>query len=62
MVYQYALIRALEPHDYTPALCRFSTLGILQNAANDRLASILGAFHFLAFACLMVAQLFRLLA
>jgi len=28
----------------------------------ERLASTLGAFHFLAFACLMIAQLFRLLA
>jgi len=27
-----------------------------------RLATTLGAFHFLAFACLMIAQLFRLLA
>lgn len=28
----------------------------------ERLAATLGAFHFLAFACLMIAQLFRLLA
>ena len=28
----------------------------------ERLASTLGAFHFLAFACLMIANLFRLLA
>ena len=28
----------------------------------ERLATILGAFHFLAFACLMIAQLFRLIA
>jgi transposase len=28
----------------------------------ERLATTLGAFHFLAFACLMIAQLFRLLA
>ena len=28
----------------------------------ERLADTLGAFHFLAFACLMIAQLFRLLA
>jgi transposase len=27
----------------------------------ERLAATLGAFHFLAFACLMIAQLFRLL-
>ena len=28
----------------------------------ERLATILGAFYFLAFACLMIAQLFRLIA
>jgi transposase len=28
----------------------------------ERLATTLGAFHFLAFACLMIANLFRLLA
>jgi transposase len=28
----------------------------------ERLATTLGAFHFLAFACLMIAQLFRLMA
>ena len=59
-----ALLAPAQPRHSEAAKGSFAWAARFRRLARgyERLATTLGAFHFLAFACLMIAQLFRMLA